>query len=506
MPPNLRRLPPPEPDNPDAFKPQHPKLREAALQGLPGRVVRELDPYTEADRAAVLVSFLAAAGAMIGNGPHMSAGDVEQPCRLWALIIGPTAGGMKGTSWAAVQRVILRASIENPIRIEKGLSSAEGLIEVVVDSHGQPGDKDFIEGVTDKRLIIVESEFAAVLARGKREGNPLFQTMRDAWDGSQLSTMVRKANRLVATQHHIAVVGHITAEELRAKLTDVDVASGSMNRFLTVCSIRSKKLPDGGGAPQQVVDSLADELRERVEDSGAFLRVERDEAAGQLWVSGYDALTPNVLAESHYSQVVARAVPQLLRLSLTYALLDKHPGKPVIRAEHLDAAVAVWEYVQASAWFVFGDLAANVNLAQLCEAVGKAPGQTLTRTQITTTVFGNNKSAALISELIRQAVATGNYVASTDQADKQGRPATRLTKQTKRVSAPVFLGSELVEDTVTTHGVASSNSLSSYALRANAGSTPVASSTQTCSLCGMPVAAQGRGICSTCDESLGAAS
>jgi hypothetical protein len=42
----------------------------------------------------------------------------------------------------------------------------------------------------------------------------------------------------------------------------------------------------------------------------------------------------------------------VLRLSLLYALLDRSPA---ITAAHLTAALAVWDYGEASARYVFGD-------------------------------------------------------------------------------------------------------------------------------------------------------
>jgi hypothetical protein len=489
---NLRQLREPA-DIADVFAPRHPQLTAAALQGLPGRVVLALDPYTEADRAAVLVTFLSAAGAMIGNSPHVFAGDVEHPCRLWPLVIGPTAGGMKGTSWAAVRRIIERASGLHPVRVDSGLSSAEGLVEAVVDSHGQPDDKDFREGVADKRLLVVEAEFASVLARGKRDGNPLAQTMRDAWDGTRLSTIVRKQNRLIATGHHISVIGHITAAELRFKLADSDVAGGSMNRFLTVCSKRSKRLPDGGGAPEQVVDALAAELRQRVEHSRTFRRIERDTEAQQLWRDAYEALTPDVAIEGHYAAVVARAVPQVLRLSLTFALLDEQEGPSVIRAEHLRAAIAVWDYAQASAWFVFGDVAANVDLTRLCEAVDKADGHSLTRTEIYSTVFGSNKKAAAIEELIRQAVATGGYVTST-QTDLPGPPIRRLTT---RARGHVL---DALDVLTPSNSPANTSNASNTLPRDKDDRLSSSISYKQCALCPDGIPDPGRGICPACDD------
>jgi hypothetical protein len=41
-----------------------------------------------------------------------------------------------------------------------------------------------------------------------------------------------------------------------------------------------------------------------------------------------------------------------MRLSALYALLDK---SAVVKADHLKAALALWEYCEASARFIFGE-------------------------------------------------------------------------------------------------------------------------------------------------------
>src|SRR5262249_48375836 len=56
-----------------------PRLDEAALRGLAGDVVRLLDPHTEADAAAMLVTFLVLFGNAVGPGPHARVGAVQHP-------------------------------------------------------------------------------------------------------------------------------------------------------------------------------------------------------------------------------------------------------------------------------------------------------------------------------------------------------------------------------------------------------------------------------------------
>jgi hypothetical protein len=62
-----------------------------------------------------------------------------------------------------------------------------------------------------------------------REGNTLSPVLRTAWDGDTLSTLT-KHSRERATEPHVSMIGHITREELRRKLTETEAANGFGNR------------------------------------------------------------------------------------------------------------------------------------------------------------------------------------------------------------------------------------------------------------------------------------
>src|SRR5262249_20934343 len=135
-----------------------------------------------------------------------------------------------------------------------GLSTAEGLIYCVRDpveginhvkEKGRVVETQTIiidPGVTDKRLLAVEPEFAAVLKRASRDGNALTAVLRQAWDGIFLRNMTR-GSPYRATGAHIGITAHITPQELAKLLTEVDVANGFINRFLIYCVRRSRVLP-----------------------------------------------------------------------------------------------------------------------------------------------------------------------------------------------------------------------------------------------------------------------
>jgi hypothetical protein len=54
----------------------------AALHGLPGEVVRTLEPHSEADPIALLAHFLVMFGNAVGRGPHVRVGGGTGTLRM----------------------------------------------------------------------------------------------------------------------------------------------------------------------------------------------------------------------------------------------------------------------------------------------------------------------------------------------------------------------------------------------------------------------------------------
>jgi hypothetical protein len=234
------------------------------------------------------------------------------------------------------------------------LSSGEGLINEVRDAVTKWDSKaqttETVDpGVTDKRLMVVEPEFAGALAAAERHGNTLSQLVRRAWDGDKLSTLTRNSP-LTATGAHISLIGHITDDELRARLNRTEMANGFANRFLFAMVRRSKELPFGGGLTDSEILHMGEQLRGAVEKGRMIGRVSMTDSAREIWASVYSDLSagkPGLLGA-----ITARAEAQTVRLALTYALLD---GVDAIDEPHITAALALWEYCEQSAKYIFGN-------------------------------------------------------------------------------------------------------------------------------------------------------
>jgi hypothetical protein len=167
-----------------------------------------------------------------------------------------------------------------------GLSSGEGLIAQVRD----PADDEKAQAPVDKRRLVVEPEFAQVLKVLAREGNTLSAIVRQAWDGEPLQTIVRN-DPLRATDAHIAILGHITRDELLRYLTATELANGFANRYLLIAVERSKLLPFGSALDPDRLAEIRDAVRLALRFAAAHRPITFDETARERWIEAYTELT-----------------------------------------------------------------------------------------------------------------------------------------------------------------------------------------------------------------------
>ena len=410
---------PPEDEQP---RDRWPVLDERALYGLAGDIVRAIDPHTEAARVAVLVQLVVGIGNLIGRSAHFRVGSTKHFTNTYAMIVGPTAMGRKGTSWEAARSVlepIDRAWCET--RVEGGLVSGEGLINHVRDEviGKDKQGMDFVsdEGVRDKRFMAIETEMSRVLKAMNRDHNTLSDVIRQAWDTGNLRTLA-KNTPVRATGAHVSFVGHTTISDIKSNLTENDSANGFANRYLWICARFSKLLPSGGDFEQIDFPSLLERLRTAVDVGRGAGLIVRDARAAEIWNGVYARL--NLGEPTWIGQVLSRGPAQVMRLACIYALLD---GRTVIAAEHLNAALALWEYSVASAKFIFGKGGAPTDDEKLLAALRAAP-EGLTRTQISIDVFAKNKSAKELKEIL-EGLMVKLFIGVRKEQSQGGRPAER---------------------------------------------------------------------------------
>jgi hypothetical protein len=309
-----------------------------------------------------------------------------------------------------IRRLFAQVDESFPSRVEGGLSSGEGLIDRVRD-----GDEE-TEAVTDKRLLIVETELASAFRVMERTGNTLSPVLRNAWDGTTLGTLTRNA-RLKATGSHISVIGHITLEEVRRLLSATEAANGFGNRFLWVAVRRSKLLPHGATPDQLELNELSTRLLKAAERARQAGTVDRTGTARTLWADVYGELSSG--AQGGLSgALTTRSEAQVTRLSLLYALLEEADA---IDEQHLRSALALWDYSARSVTHVFGESTGNPDADAIYRAL-RASTHGLTRTEISG-LFGRNIPAARVDQALAELLERARAYSEKEQTG--GRPSER---------------------------------------------------------------------------------
>lgn len=184
-----------------------------------------------------------------------------------------------------------------------GLSSGEGLIWAVRDHDVDDDDEEDAPPpeLEDKRLLVMEPEWARVLRVLERDGNTLSAIIRQCYDSGQLKVLTRKSP-VAASDVHVSIIAHVTASEFQKLFRDTEAANGFGNRFLLGCAKRSKVLPFGGNLDANdmlpVQAELDDVIQfvETLDPDDAEIHLGPD--ARELWASVYPELSARTSSTS----------------------------------------------------------------------------------------------------------------------------------------------------------------------------------------------------------------
>ena len=341
-----------------------PRMAEEGFVPLLREIVDVACASSEAHPVAVASNVIAFFCAMVGRCVFQRIGDAVIHCRPFLLIVGKSGKARKGTAEHTVREIfkradaILRVWLTNNDRLRihsGGLSTGEGVgyairDSVEADENGKGGDL----GVTDKRLLVVEPEFANVLAQLRRENNTLSPTVRNLFDGRDIAPLT-KTSRTNATKPHVVIIGHITGHELKEKSTENDAANGLMNRFMLLYVFRPKLIALPEPTSDTKLDALARKIAEAVIAATGknlhgdnALETTLSNAAKRLWIDRYPQMTRD--RDGKGGSLLARSEVYARMLAMIFAAMD---GRHELHPDDLLAAIAWVEYWHASVTYVF---------------------------------------------------------------------------------------------------------------------------------------------------------
>jgi len=415
----------------DAEPPWPEPMAQEAYHGLAGDIVRTLEPHTESDPAALLIQSLVLFGNVIGRTAHFKIEGDTHYCNEFAVGVGPTASGRKGTGLGRCRQVMRKAEEAWAENITGGLSSSEGALWAIRDpmksrervkgARGEPARYEEVEsdpGVPDKRLMLCETEWASVLKQAERAGNTLSPILRKFWDGDPVIRSLVKNSPAKVTGGHVSIIGHITPQELRRYMTTTEVANGFGNRHLYFMTRRSKVLPRGGQMRMAEIERLQNGIWLARDHAVAMEEVGMTADAWDLWDLLYGDLTRD--RSGLAGALLGRGAPHVRRIALTYAMLD---CRDAVDVAHLKAAAAVWHYCQQSVFYLFGDSTGDPVADEIYTFLTQAGARGMSRNTISDH-FGRNHSSTRIGQALGLLVKGGKAHSKSMPPDgPRGRPA-----------------------------------------------------------------------------------
>lgn len=347
-------------------------ISEAGMYGIAGEYVRLVAPHTEADPNAILLAFLVHAGNLLGRDFFVPTGADRHCGNLYLCLVGPTAGGRKGSAIAAAEHFFTRGTNAPGMpRILRGISSGEGVIWKVHDAitkrefskhTKQFEDLPVEENVDEKRTLYSLSEFQQNITSMRRPESILSSVLRQAWDKDIIESP-SKVSAAKATGAHISMLAAISKEELIKETTAIDAQNGTLNRFLFACCQRSRLLPEGESFYQLIHEPEWTGLQKRFNDnirrsSEGPLHIQRTCDAQKNWGLNkfpedgglYKKLSQ--LRPGLWGTVTARAAQQVIRLSEITTVIN---GFRSMEDPHQDAGWEHWRYCDDSCKYIWGD-------------------------------------------------------------------------------------------------------------------------------------------------------
>ncbi len=371
-------------------------MADAAYHGIAGQVVDIIAQVSEPSRESLLSQFLTAFGSIMGPSLHCIQGG-RHHLNEFVVLVGETAFGRKGTAWNAIRNLFTGIDpVWVKTRIVDGIQSGEAIIHEIRDPRQKQtrgGKMVHDPGVSDKRLAIVEQEFGRVLTICGREGNTLSETLRKCWDSEPILHVTNKNDPEQASGPHVSLIGHITLNELRKKLDQIDCSNGFANRIMWLVVNRAKVIACPPPIDWQRHRSIVERLRNIKAASGASGRsLTWAKQALLEWHDYYNAKKGSS-GQGMTGPIIARSAPHVLRLAMLYAVLE---GTTVLESQHLEAARAFVGYCERCAQWIFQERTGNKVADKIIWNLERRP-EGMTRTEIRVELFAKHCSETTLN-------------------------------------------------------------------------------------------------------------
>lgn len=379
-----------------------------AFAGLLGECALTLAEGTDASTVALLGSVIAFCGALIPGQAYFHRLQTSSP---FIALVGESSIGRKGTAMIRAQDSV--SSAFEPVYVNRaildGINSGEGLVaELAYKREHFPHEPTV--------GLVLEEEYASLLASRGRDGSTLDPKMRVAFDGGPLSNRKVGGRQVVVPPYWLPALIAITPSEIRTRLEAGALQSGSANRWLYLPVVRRDVVPTNADpvfSPGQTEQLKA--ARRWAIDQERILAVDHDVIEA---LSTYADFLPGV-SSGIAGDLTRRYAVIAFRVALVHAMAER---SKVVTTHHLVRSLALVEYARSGIGWVFGgtvnDPYADLLLRHLQSA------RSLRQATVTRLIRDPIKRQAAIDELIRLEYARVANVHVTG-----GRPRTELVME-----------------------------------------------------------------------------
>ncbi len=364
-----------------------PKATPDMFPGFIGKFVHACCINTEAVPVAVATYLFAWFSSHIGRIRYLTIGDERRWLNDYFLLVGPSGMG-KGVSGKGPARAFHRMQEFMEVTFQHaydagqgeglkhcpslkvhfgGLSSGEGLGFALDDGEDSPeeneeGKNQLRRQVTDKRILIIESELGNTLSQFSRQGNTLSAHLRNGYDGIDIRPLTKR-DRVNVSDPYICLLGNITPHELiqfdENKLLS---SNGLLNRMLMIWIQQGQLVPRPRGLSQDTLDQFAQLLAERIMKArkGYFETHWRNvrklsapipfsDEAETIWDSIYSQL----VNQPDCSQVSSLTRRHRLHARILSALISLIEGHDKVTADDILCALKWIEYSRQSVVYCY---------------------------------------------------------------------------------------------------------------------------------------------------------
>jgi len=270
---------------------------------------------------------------------------------FYICLVGKSGLTRKDTCWSRASDLLNRlhadsGSEEGPsFRIVKGIRSYEGLL-------------DELSGERKVRLIQL-GELLSLLAKAKQEslGNivPQLNELYDCPDRVNPPIRQKTAD---CREPYVSIMAGTTQAWLQKALTECDIYGGFANRWVFFFGLPKEPKPN----PPKVNSDRRDELLKEINqirlwaEDGPGGELTISDEASAVFAEWYREYYRRCQQEGLIPTLIVRIQDFIWKLALLYAAVDL---SEVIRADHIQSAIAVGNYLESSVAEVFRSFAVS---------------------------------------------------------------------------------------------------------------------------------------------------